>query len=414
MGKTKYMANAMVIGIGGVGSVIGQKLHEYDCFDRIILADLDPVFAQQLASRSHRSRFVVVQANAMDTDRLVSLMQEHAVKVTCNACVCQTNNSVMEACLRAGSHYLDMAADIYSPPGVKRPGKGSFEASIEKFNDAYLERNLAGILCMGMDPGAVNVFARWAMDRLDTASSIRVLDADNAEVRGYRFAVLFSPETFFEELGAAPYYVKDGKVVTGKPLETEVEWVRFPDPIGLQKTYAVAHEEGVSLGTYPPFVDKGVRYSAFKYSIPDKVVNISKTLQLLNLDTWKKVKVDGVEVAPVRVASAHLPKPAQLGATVDGYSCVGTEVRGTKDRKRMEYFVYSMDNHRDTYERYGYSLTLVQTGIPPALTAKLLATGKILERGVMMPEALDPNELMENFTREGLPIFVEKREIERL
>ena len=408
------MANAMVIGIGGVGSVIGQKLHEFECFDRIVLADLEPVFAEQLASRMPRNRFVVAQVNAMDTERLASLIKEHKVEVTCNACTCQTNHSVLEACLRGGSHYLDMAADIYSPPGLKRPGKNSFEAEIEKFNDAYLHEGLAGILCMGMDPGAVNIFARWAIDRLDTASSIRVLDADNAEVRGYRFAVLFSPETFFEELGAVPYFVKDSRVVNGKPLETEIEWIRFPEPIGLQKTYAVAHEEGVSLGLYPPFVEKGVRYSVFKYSLSDKVVNISKSLQLLNLDTWKKVKVDGVEVSPVRVASAHLPKPAQLGATVDGYSCVGTEVRGTKERRRVEYFVYTMDSHRDTYERYGYSLTLVQTGIPPALTARLLVTGKIPERGVMMPEALNPEELMNRFTREGLPIFVEKREVERL
>lgn len=408
------MANAMVIGIGGVGSVIGQKLHEFECFERILLADLEPVFAEQLASRVPRNRFVIVQVNAMDTERLASLIKEHKVEVTCNACTCQTNHSVLEACLRGGSHYLDMAADIYSPPGVKRPGKNSFEAEIEKFNDAYLHSGLAGILCMGMDPGAVNVFARWAIDRLDTASSIRVLDADNAEVRGYRFAVLFSPETFFEELGAVPYFVKDSRVANGKPLETEIEWIRFPEPIGLQKTYAVAHEEGVSLGLYPPFVEKGVRYSVFKYSLSDKVVNISKSLQLLNLDTWKKVKVDGVEVSPVRVASANLPKPAQLGATVDGYSCVGTEVRGTKDRRRVEYFVYTMDSHRDTYERYGYSLTLVQTGIPPALTARLLVTGKIPERGVMMPEGLNPEELMNRFTREGLPIFVEKREVERL
>ena len=138
------MANAMVIGIGGVGSVIGQKLHEFDCFDRIVLADLDPGFAQQLVSRMPRNRFVVVQANAMDTERLASLMKEYKVAVTCNACICQTNHSVLEACLRAGSHYLDMAADIYSPPGVKRPGKNSFEAEIEKFNDAYLDRGIAG------------------------------------------------------------------------------------------------------------------------------------------------------------------------------------------------------------------------------------------------------------------------------
>jgi len=211
-----------------------------------------------------------------------------------------------------------------------------------------------------------------------------------------------------------PYFVREGKITAGKPLETEVSWHRFPDPIGLVKTYAVAHEEGVSLGTYPPFMEKGVKYSVFKYALTEPVVNLARSIDLLQLDTWKKIKVDGVEVAPIRVATAKLPKPAQLGATVDGYSCVGTEVRGTKDRRRVEYFIYTMDSHRDTYERYGYSLTVVQTGIPPALAAKLLATGKITERGVMMPEALDPEELMSNFSREGLPIFVEKREVERL
>jgi len=55
-------------------------------------------------------------------------------------------------------------------------------------------------------------------------------------------------------------------------------------------------------------------------------------------------------------------------------------------------------------------LTDVQTGIPPAVTAKLLVTGKIKERGVMMPEALAPDLIMEEFVKEGLNIFVEKRE----
>lgn len=408
------MANALVIGIGGVGSVIGMKLHEYDCFERIVLADIETTFAESLRQRTKNSRFTVVQANAADTNKLVDVLKEHEVTVTLNACPWVVNHAVLEACYQAGSHYLDMAADIYSAPGVKRPGKNSFEAEIERFNHAFLEKNLAGILCMGMDPGAVNVFARWAVDRLDTASSIRVLDADNGEIKGYRFAVLFSPETFFEELGATPYFVKEGRVTSGKPLATEIEWVRFPDPIGLMKTYAVAHEEGVSLGTFAPFVEKGVKYSVFKYALSEKVCRIAESVSDLRLDTWKKLKVEGLEVTPLRVVCANLPKPASLGPTVDGYSCVGTEVRGTKDRKRVEYFVYTMDSHRDAYERCGHSLTEVQTGIPPALAAKLLVTGEIKERGVMMPEALDPNLMMENFTREGLPIFVEKREIERM
>ncbi|HEY6169995.1 MAG TPA: saccharopine dehydrogenase C-terminal domain-containing protein [Verrucomicrobiae bacterium] len=408
------MANAMVIGIGGVGSVIGQKLHEYDCFEKIVLADIDTQFAEKLRERTKKSRFEVHPVDALQTPRLAQLIADLKINVTVNAATWHVNHSVLEACAQSGSHYIDLAADIYSPPGVKRPGKNSFEAEIEKFHHAFLAKDLLAILCLGVDPGAVNVFARWAMDRLDTATTIRVLDADNAEVKGYRFAVLFNPETLFEELGAVPYYVKDGKVATGKPLETEVDWVRFPDPIGLMKTYAVAHEEGVSLGTYPPFVDKGVNYSVFKYSLSDKVYHIAKSLAYLDLDSWKKVKVDGVEIAPVRVACANLPKPAQLGPTVDGYSCVGTEVRGTKDRKRVEYFVYTMDNHREVFEKYGYSLTEVQTGIPPALAARLIVEGKIKERGVTMPEGLDPEPFMDNFSREGLKIFVEKREVERM
>jgi saccharopine dehydrogenase-like NADP-dependent oxidoreductase len=400
--------------MGGVGSVIGQKLHSYSCFDRIILADVDTRFAEQLDARTPDSRFEVAQLNATETHRVAEFMHDRQVNVTLNACTWQANHSVLEACAQAGSHYLDMAADIYSPLGVRRPTKNSYEAAIERFDAPFREKNIAGILCMGCDPGAVNVFARWAMDRLDAAESIRVMDADNAEVRGYRFAVLFSPETLFEELGAVPYYVKDGRVMSGRPLETEIEWYRFPPPLGLMKTYAVAHEEGVSLGLYPPFVAKGVRYSVFKYTLSEKVVSLAKSLALLNLDTWKKVKVDGAEVSPVRVACASLPKPASLGANIEGVSCVGTEVRGTKDGKRVEYYIYTMDDHRETFDRYGYSLTVVQTGVPPALAARLLVEGTIKERGVMMPEALHPEALMANFAKEGLKIFVEKREVSEL
>ena len=58
------MPNAMVIGLGGVGSVIGRKLHEYECFDKIILADIDPTYAQVLHNTTKRSRFEVISLNA--------------------------------------------------------------------------------------------------------------------------------------------------------------------------------------------------------------------------------------------------------------------------------------------------------------------------------------------------------------
>jgi ribosome-associated protein YbcJ (S4-like RNA binding protein) len=131
---------------------------------------MDPVFANQLAAKTPKSRFLVVQANAMHTDALAALMREHEVTVTCNACVCQTNYSVLEACLRAGSHYIDMAADIFSAPGVKKPGKNSFEAEIEKF-----KQEIAG----GRNPRDIKVLlAQEIVERFHTRQAAEEALAD--------------------------------------------------------------------------------------------------------------------------------------------------------------------------------------------------------------------------------------------
>jgi hypothetical protein len=46
---------------------------------------------------------------------------------------------------------------------------------------------------------------------------------------------------------------------------------------------------------------------------------IAQSVSDLRLDTWKKLKVEGVEVTPLRVVCANLPKSAQMGATFEGH-----------------------------------------------------------------------------------------------
>src|SRR5688572_21578106 len=103
-------ANALIIGTGGVGSVIGQKLHGYDSFDRIFLGDVDTTFAQRLYERTPKSRFEVVKINAMETASLAAFLEEKKIAVVLNAATWLVNHSVLEACAQAGTHYLDMAA----------------------------------------------------------------------------------------------------------------------------------------------------------------------------------------------------------------------------------------------------------------------------------------------------------------
>ena len=104
------------------------------------LADIDPIYAQVLHNTTKRSRFEVITLNAMETAKVAAAMSQHNVAVTLNACNCYTNYSILDACLKAGSHYIDMAADIYSAPGVKKPGKNSFEHEIETYHSRYLEK----------------------------------------------------------------------------------------------------------------------------------------------------------------------------------------------------------------------------------------------------------------------------------
>ena len=67
MNRPPMGANALIIGTGGVGSVIGQKLHGYDAFDRIYLSDVDTTYAERLRQRTKKSRFEVVSLDALNT-----------------------------------------------------------------------------------------------------------------------------------------------------------------------------------------------------------------------------------------------------------------------------------------------------------------------------------------------------------
>jgi saccharopine dehydrogenase-like NADP-dependent oxidoreductase len=98
---------------------------------------------------------------------------------------------VMEACLAAGRHYLDMGA------GGPRDITGV----------ADLDEQLA------LD------------DELDTVESLTVLDGDNGVVDGYELACSFSVETMIEECLPPPYVFRDGREERNEPLSVLMEKV---------------------------------------------------------------------------------------------------------------------------------------------------------------------------------------------
>ena len=80
----------------------------------------------------------------------------------------------------------------------------------------------------------------------------------------------------------------------------------------------------------------------FKYGLGDQFIGVLKTIKMLGLDNKDPINVKGVQVAPRDVVAACLPDPAHLGDRMFGKTCAGTWVKGTKDGKPRQVYLYQV------------------------------------------------------------------------
>lgn len=384
---------ALLLGLGGVGTVIAKTLAKTKKFEQVILADLNEAHIAGLA-RELGSGFSARRLDAGDVRGLTAAFRE--VDLVINAILPKYNYNVMDAALEAKIHYLDLAS--HGP--IRLPGRITILEQIEKYDAKFRAAGRAAFLCSGIDPGTTNVFARYLADRMDEVEDVLVRDADLSTVEGYNLAIGFSPDTAIEECLQPYLNYENGRFVQGEPL-TWVDEFDFPEPIGKQKVYSVSHEE---VGTIPLHLGKPIRNCNFGYALPDDFVNILRVLRLIGLDSPDPITVKGVRVAPRDVVTALLPDPLELGGKMKGYLCVGTLVRGVKDGRKVSRFMYSLETHEGAYAQYGAGGVSFQTGIPAALTADLFAEGLITRRGAFPAETIDPEPFVERLPRYGLHI----------
>ena len=84
-------------------------------------------------------------------------------------------------------------------------------------------------------------------------------------------------------------------------------------------------------------------------------------------------------------------------------------VRGTKDGRRIEWRVRAVV---PAHKGFGAGGGDVDTGIPPAIVAKMMAAGEIEGPGVFVPEQIVPCErFFTEFARWGATVDVQMREI---
>jgi saccharopine dehydrogenase (NAD+, L-lysine-forming) len=392
----------LVVGTGGVGSAFARIATRRTFFESCALADYDPTRSHDVVASLDDGRFSAHAVDASSTESVAELIRETRADAVLNSVDPLFNVPVFEACFEAGATYLDMAMTLSEPhptrpfeePGVKL-GDYQFERAA-----AWEEKGLLALVGIGVEPGAADVFARYAADELfSEIDEVGIRDGADLVVEGYDFAPTFSIWTTIEEcLNPPVIWEKERGWFTTEPF-SEPEVFDFPEGIGPVECVNVEHEEVLLV---PRLID--CKRVTFKYGLGDEFIEVLKTLHKLGLDSKEPIRVKGADVAPRDVVAAALPDPSTLGERMSGKTCAGTLVTGIgKDGNPRKTYLYHVADNETSMREYGSQAVVWQTAINPVIALELLANGDWSGVGVLGPEAFPPQPFLDKLAEYGAP-----------
>jgi saccharopine dehydrogenase-like NADP-dependent oxidoreductase len=395
----------LLVGVGGVGEAIAAIAKPREWLELMVLADYNMKRAEEVQQKlGNDNRFPVEFIDASKQENIEALAKKYNVDLIMNAVDPIFNRQIFDAAYNIGANYMDMAMTLSEPHPTDPFHKTGVKLGDYQFDKAkdWEKKGLLALVGFGVEPGMADVFARYAQDHLfDEIEEIGIRDGANITIDGYDFAPSFSIWTTIEEcLNPPVIYEEDKGWFTTEPF-SEHETFDFPEGIGPLDVVNVEHEEVLLV----PRWLKAKRVT-FKYGLSDEFISVLKTLHKLGLDNKEKIKVKGVEIAPRDVVAASLPDPAHLGEKMHGKTCAGTWVKGIKNGKQKEVYLYQVADNQECMKRWGCQAVVAQTAFTPVIAMDLMEHGVWQGAGVLGPEAFDPLPFMEKMAEYGFPYGV--------
>src|SRR4030042_4657458 len=104
------MARVMIIGAGGVGTVVAHKLAKVpQVFTDIMLASRTKSKCEVIDKAVGANKIKTAQVDADDVRQLVELFKSFRPEIVINVALPYQDLTIMEACLETGVNYLDTA-----------------------------------------------------------------------------------------------------------------------------------------------------------------------------------------------------------------------------------------------------------------------------------------------------------------
>jgi len=393
------MSHVLIIGAGGVGSVVVHKCAQIpEVFGKITLASRTLSKCEAIAASVKERTGVDVAVEKVDADNVaetVALIKRIKPDLLLNVALPYQDLALMDACLETGVDYLDTAN--YEPPDVAK-----FEY---KWQWAYRERftraGLTALLGSGFDPGVTNVYCAYAQKHFfDEIHTLDIIDC-NAGDHGQAFATNFNPEINIREITQRGRYWEHGEWVETDPLSWSMTY-DFPDGIGPKKCFLMYHEELESLVQNL----KGLKRARFWMTFSEQYLTHLRVLENVGMTRIDPVKYQGAEIVPIQFLKAVLPEPASLGPLTKGRTCIGCVLKGIKDGKERQLYIYNICSHEEAYREVGSQAISYTTGVPAMIGAKMMLQGLWKKNGVWNMEEFDPDPFMEDLNKYGLPWVV--------
>lgn len=403
--------NVLIVGAGGVAHVVAHKCAmNNDVLGDICIASRTQqkceAIIESVLRKNHLKdparKLYARQVDALNVPELVNLIKETKSEMVINVGQSYINMSVLEACIETGAVYMDTA--IHEEPDKVCENPPWYANYEWKRRERCAAQGVTAILGIGFDPGVVNAWCALARDEyFDTIDTIDILDV-NAGSHGKYFATNFDPEINFREFKKVWTWV-DRQWVQQKVHSIRVDY-DFP-VVGSCPVYLTGHDELHSLS-------KNIDANSIRFwmGFGDHYLNVFSVLTNIGLTSEKPVKVaEDVEIAPLKMLKALLPDPSSLAPGYTGKTCIGNFIRGTKDNKPREIFIYNTCDHAECYKEVESQAISYTAGVPAAAAAILVARGDWDVKTMVNVEELPPRPLLNLLDSMGLPTVVSEKPV---
>lgn len=405
--------NVLIIGAGGVAQVVAHKCAQNnDVLGNIHIASrtvekcraiVDSVIEKK--SLKTGGELAAHALDAMDVEAVKALIVKTQSRIVINVGSAFVNMSVLSACIATGAAYIDTA--IHEDP-MKICETPPWYANYEwKRREECKAAGITAILGAGFDPGVVNAYAALARDAyFDRIDSIDIVDV-NAGNHGRYFATNFDPEINFREFTGQVWSWQNSSWTSNGMFEIRKDW-DLP-VVGVSPTYMTGHDEIHSLSQ-----NLGVPNVRFWMGFGEHYITVFTVLKNLGLLSEQPVTTaEGQQVVPLKVVKAVLPDPSSLAPDYAGKTCIGDVVKGIKDGKEREVFIYNVADHAEAYAEVGSQGISYTAGVPAVAAAMLVANGAWDVKKMVNVEELPPTPFLGLLDRMGLPTRIKDEKGDR-